>query len=338
MRLRLLLTSLLLLVLPTEAVALDAGPNDLYARVVDVGPGLCVVVKAPGGKHLVFDGGHWTGKHCRDGVRAVVGDAEEIDVMILSHSDADHIGNVPDILGEYRVRQIFRAGEIRPGTTWQNANNAIAEAAKHGATVINFLTMPLAPGTTFPLGDAVLTIVAGWTEWTEPGPTASEKVNALSIVAKLTYRGRSILLTGDTVGRRKDDDDSACKDAEAVMVQRHQTGTVSLKADVVQAPHHGGNNGSATCFIQAVAPTFVIFSAGHQHEHPTRRAAQRYLTNGVRLQNILRTDRSDDEPGTHWQEGRIAGCHDKRGDDDVEVVIRDNGTVEVAYRTPDGGC
>ncbi len=36
--------------------------------------------------------------------------------------------------------------------------------------------------------------------------------------------------------------------------------------------------------------------------------------------------------------GQIADCKDKKGDDDVEIVIRSNGTVEVEYRSDQDGC
>lgn len=332
-----LVLAALFLALPTGAAALDAGPNDLYVRVVDVGPGLCVVARIPGGMHLVYDAGHWQGKHCLEGVRAVV-TGGQIALMVLSHSDGGHIGNVPDILQAYRVRAIVRAGEPRFTTPiWRAANDAIAEAVKHGTTVINFLTAPIAPGTVFHLGDATLTFVPGWTELTERGPTASERLNAASIIAKLTYRGRSILLTGNPVGRPRGDPDSACTEAEAVMVQRHLAGT--LKADVIVARHHGGDNGSARCLIQAVDPTFVILSAGPRREHPTRGAAPRDRDRGVPEANIFRTNRADEELGTfEGKGGSITGCRDPRGDDDVEIVVRDNATMEVAYRTSDGGC
>jgi beta-lactamase superfamily II metal-dependent hydrolase len=330
---------LTLLLTPAVGFALEAGPNDAYVRVVDVGPGLCIVVKVPGPRHLVYDAGHWTGKHCVEAVREIVGSGE-IDLMIFSHSDSDHLGNAPDILEEYRVRYIIRAGDLRTTTTtWTTTNEAIAEAVKKGATVVNFLTAAFVPGTRIPLGDAVVTIVAGWSEWTEPGPTASERLNALSVVAQLTYRGRSVLFTGDTVGRRRGDPPAACKDAEAKMVQNHQTGQVSLKSDVIIAPHHGGDNGSSTCFVDAVAPTFVVFSAGSQHQHPSKGAAERYLAHGVQLQNMFRTDRGDDEDGPfEWKAGSIAGCQDGRGDDDVEIVIRGSGSLEVAYRHSGDGC
>jgi hypothetical protein len=53
---------LLLCAFVASAPALEAGPDDVYIRVVDVGPGLCVVAKIPSGHHLVFDAGHWDNK------------------------------------------------------------------------------------------------------------------------------------------------------------------------------------------------------------------------------------------------------------------------------------
>jgi hypothetical protein len=52
---------------------------------------------------------------------------------------------------------------------------------------------------------------------------------------------------------------------------------------------------------------------------------------------LFRTDRGDDEPGQFEWKGQMVtvGCVDKTGDD---VVIRQNGKVEVAYRSQDGGC
>ena len=91
-----------------------------------------------------------------------------------------------------------------------------------------------------------------------------------SIVVRIDYKGRSVLFTGDRVGKRLTDDDGACKDAEKVMVDRHTGGEVSIKADVLVASHHGGNNGSAACFIQAIDPQFVIFASRSAHQHPRR--------------------------------------------------------------------
>ena len=317
--------------------ALVMDDDDVYVRVVDVGPGLCVVVRAPGDHFMVYDAGHWNGRHCINAVRELV-TGDTIDLMVISHSDADHLGDGARILNEKRVMQTILAGEVRDTGSWNNLVDALADEVKDGGSVFNLQSVALVPGTTLPLGEAVVTLIAGWPRWTDPGPTDSERRNAISIVLRLEYRGRSVLFTGDTVGRRLTDDDDACKDAEKIMGDRHNAGQVSLKSDVLIAAHHGANNGNATCFIEAIDPQFVIFSAGHDHQHPTHNAATRFLNHGLAANRLFRTDFGDEEPGTfEWKVNSVSGCSDPAGDDDVEIALRAAGTVEVDYlRTPSG--
>ena len=47
----------------------------------------------------------------------------------------------------------------------------------------------------------------------------------------------------------------------------HDTGLAPMSSFVLIAPHHGADNASSTCFIRAVDPHWVIFPAGHAHEH-----------------------------------------------------------------------
>lgn len=329
-------------------MALEMEPEDVYVRVVDVGPGLCTVTRVPGPRFMVYDAGHWKGGRCLDAATELVGN-HEIDLLVLSHSDADHLGDGAALLKKFRVRQIWQTGDVRTTATWKKVNAAVGNEAAEQASVVNLATMTLAPGFTVPLGPATITFLAGWNRWTKTGgpagPSPSELLNAISIVVRLDYRGGSVLYTGDTVGRRLNDPDTACKDAEQIMVGRHDAGEVSLTSNVIIAPHHGGNNGSSTCYIQAVfadvpaESRYVVFSSGHDHQHPTAAAAARYLAAGAPLANLYRTDRGDDEAGAfEWKEGSVEGCVDDRGDDDVEIAIREDGSVEVDYRTADGSC
>lgn len=141
------------------------------------------------------------------------------------------------------------------------------------------------------------------------------------------------------IGRRLDDPPDACKDAEAVMVERHRSHVVSLASDVLVAPHHGGNNASSQCFLDAIDPLWVVYSAGHQHGHPTAGAVGRAREEDVPLERIFRTDLGDDEGDEdEWRDGAIEGCTDSRGDDDVELVIREDGTMRVEYVHQALGC
>ena len=106
-----------------------------------------------------------------------------------------------------------------------------------------------------------------------------------------------------------------------------------IESDVVIAPHHGANNGSSERFIEAVDPNYVFFSAGHRYDHPRRSTALRYLAQGVLEQNMFRTDLGDYEGPNEWDHGRIPGHRDGSGDDAVDILIRPNGDLQVAYQS-----
>ena len=321
-----------------RVLAYSQQTKELYARFIDVGGGLCVVAQTPEGKSLVFDAGHWTNTKCAEGVEHVLGPAGRIDLLILSHGDGDHIGNVPQILENHKVKTIIWTGDERTSKAWGRAATAIGEAAGRGTTVYSLQTHEIVPGETYNFGSAKLTLVTGWGEppWTE-GLSEGELSNFISIVAKLTYGERSLLLTGDTIGRNGSapNEDEQCSFAEGFMVE--SADQLPLKGDVLQAPHHGGKNGSSHCFIRAVQPDYVIFSSGHNHEHPRQATADRYIGEGVRNHAMLRTDRGDNELGPEWSEG-AGDCADQPGDDDIEVFIPVSGPVRVAYAGPDDPC
>ena len=319
--------------------AVETAPEDVYVRVVDVGAGLCVVVRAPGPAFMVYDAGPLSGEYCLRAVREIVGTAE-IELMILSHGDPDHIGEATAILEEYRARQIWRTGDQRTGMTWKSVNGAIGKETTEEATILNLATFHVPAKFSVPLGDARITFLGGSSEWDHPtGWSVDELHEILSIVVRLDYRGRSVLLTGDAIGRQLGSPPSTCTGADEELVERHNDGAISLDTDVVIAAKHGGDEGSTACLIAAATPTHVVFSAGHDHQHPTASAAQRFLDGGVPRANFYRTDRGDDEPGQlEWKEGSLVGCVDPRGDDDVEISLRDDGTIEVAYRLASEGC
>jgi beta-lactamase superfamily II metal-dependent hydrolase len=302
-------------------------------RFVDVGPGLCVIASFPGDQHLLYDAGHWFSRQCRAAADELVTD-KFIELVVISHSDADHLGELDDILSDHEAGTILITGEERPlrsrrtgnPTTYADAQSAIARETLTGASVLNLATTDIAPGHQFQLGDATVTFVNGWHEWdnvlSTPGrlPSKSERRNAISIVVRIDYGGRSILLTGDSVGRRlSDPDPNACRDSQRAMVA--SAVSVPVRADYMLSAHHGGDNGDASCLIAAVNPRYVIVSAGHDHEHPRASTVGRYLDHGIPAERIFRTDRGDDEGHEEWNESRIARCIDGRGDDTIEIHL-----------------
>jgi beta-lactamase superfamily II metal-dependent hydrolase len=172
---------------PIVSAALTAHPEDGYTRVVDVGSGLCVVIRAPGDHFMVYDAGHG-GQHCISAVTELV-NTQTIDLSRNSHSDADHLGDAARILEESAVQLTLLAGAPRGTAVWNRLITALAAEVTEGGSVHNLQSVPLVPGRTIPLGEATVTLIAGWKEWTGAGPTASERRNAISVVVRLDRPG-----------------------------------------------------------------------------------------------------------------------------------------------------
>lgn len=327
---------LIAILISSQSYALENENGAVFVRIIDSGAGLATITSMPGGYYMVYDAGHWNGKtETMQGISSVIPEGEEIDLLILSHGDSDHIVAVPNILGKYKVKTIIRGGLERQTNTWTNADKAIKSAENSGETkVINLKRDHLPFGSKFNFGETLITFVSGFyappVEWGIKGKTSGEFRNAGSIVIQLSYKGKSILYTGDAVGRDIGDPAGTLIATEKFMVDNADT--IGIDSDVLIAPHHGGDNASTEGFIKSVSPTFVIFSAGHEYKHPRKTTAKRYLDYGVSLKKIFRTDLGDDEGVDEWDEGRILGNIDGRGDDDVDILIRENGEVVVDYR------
>lgn len=325
----------LLLCVPAHG-ELVHGPDDVYIRVVDVGAGLCCVVRMPGDKYMIYDAGYK--EVALDDILEIIPEDSEIELLVLSHSDADHIGAVDEILDYYTVKTVLRSGNERTTQAWTAANNAIkTEKNLEGCMDINLSKWEFPPGATYKFGDVFVTMVCGFglppKEWGLK--KGSETNNGGSIVIRLWYDGSSVLFCGDAVGRHLKVTGEQCIGTEKYMVD--MSDVITIDSDVIIAPHHGSDGGNSKRFIKAVSPEYVIFAAGHKHQHPTAKAAKRYLDCGIDVANIFRTDLEDDEkkpnkPYLEWTHGRKKDHKDKSGDDSVDIVLRKGGGVDVDYR------
>jgi competence protein ComEC len=317
----------------------DAGLSQepgFFMRVLDTGQGLCCILRFPtdsGPKFVVYDAGR-NERLALEGIRQIAPLGSEIEWMVLSHTDADHIAAADELLGAYTIRKIVWPENPRTTKAWREADAAIGLAALGGRSVRYRAEDPeCSPGKSYPLGVGRIVFVCGFDrplpEWGF-APSSSEYQNAGSVVIRAIYKGKQVLLTGDAVGRKIGGPPEECLATEKLMVDR--SGTISIRADVLVAAHHGGDNGSSLRFLQKVKPRFVVFSAGRGHEHPRADTVTRILGAGILPQNCFRTDREDDEGHLEWNLGRLAGHKDPSGDDDVDVNISPQGVVRVQYR------
>lgn len=314
-------------------------------RILDVGAGHCALIKLPGDKYVIFDAGSdktLDGNRTLAQIKEYIPAGSVIELFVLSHTDADHINGAEQVIRDYQVKKLLWTGYDRSmlggnRTVALNRLHAIIPQRQQMENInLHERDSSLVPGDHFNIGSARFTFLCGFGEppadWT--GLDDAEKLNGVSIVMKLSFAGNSILFTGDAVGRHRDDEEDALLATESFLVEH---AAAHLPSTIVLAPHHGAKNGSSTSFVQHVNPETVIFPAGHEHRHPTKRTAELYLQ-FTTSDRMFRTDRGDDEGADEWNFGRCTGCRDRYNDDNIQVQLRGNGTYRVYYMTPDGSC
>ena len=328
----------------------------LEIRVVDVGPGLCTLIRLPNGKYVVYDTGHkqWTGQMPLQQISSFIPKGSEIEMMVLSHNHADHMGGAAQVIKNYTVKKVVWPGYYEPAVSEQGPTSmnqrflkALAEAP-YPIEEVNLFERDsvITPGTTVKIAGADFIFLCGfgkpmdsWLEDLKGTGMKGERINSVSIVMKLVYSGNSVLFCGDAVGRDRGGPEDQLIATESFLLEKAKQ---YLKSTIVISPHHGADNGNSTAFVNAVAPQRVVFSAGHEYNHPTTNAANRFLK-FVEAAHIFRTDRGDDEredgeTDYEWSHTRIAGCIDELGDDDIHITLHANGKYNIEYVNAEDPC
>jgi competence protein ComEC len=221
--------------------------GEAWITALDVGQGLAVVVRTAG-RTLLYDAGPAYGAEADSGGRIVVpmlrgAGVTRLDVMVVSHEDADHLGGALTVLETLQVQSL--ASSLPPG----HALNALVPDAlrcsagrrwEWDGVRFEFLHPPV-----------------GW---------EAARRNNQSCVLRVEAGGAAMLFTGDIE-----------RLTESLLVQKN------VKADVLLVPHHGSRTSSSEDFIRAVAPRWAIVPSGYRNRfgHPARDVLARYDGAGV---------------------------------------------------------
>jgi competence protein ComEC len=245
----------LALVAPAFAVsAPQPRLGEAWISTLDVGQGLAVLVQTAG-HALLYDAGPAYGAESDSGGRVVLPllrarGVRALDALVLTHDDADHVGGAQTVLESVPVHAVLSS--LRPA---------------HGLHALAPSVRPCRAGTRW-LWDGVAF------ELLHPPARVAARKNDSSCVLRIRAQGGSTLLTGDI---------------ERASEQALVAARAALRSDVVLVPHHGSATSSSAQFIDAVAPTFAIASAGYRSRfgHPRPEVLARYRAAGA---TVLRTD------------------------------------------------
>jgi len=334
-----------------SSFAIAPGLDSVSVRVIDVDNGLCTIIRLPGHKYVIYDAG---GLNTADGsqswaaMKKFLPEGSTVEMMILSHMDGDHIVAASQAIRGYHIRKVIWGGYDRKidgsNATETGAFQRLKAALREKNAETESVNLHERDSVIYPGGDVNISgvhfkLLCGFgkplPEW-HLTSDAAERLNGVSIVMKMIYGTNSVLFTGDALGRRKDDPESACIATEKFLVDHVGD---DLKSTVMFSPHHGAENGSSTPFLDKVKPEYIIIPAGHVASflHPRKTTCLRYL-NYVTADHILRTDRGDDQGPKEWDYLRIPGCKDGAGDDDIQIYLRSDNQYHVYYLNPVNVC
>lgn len=229
--------------------------GEMTVHFLDVGQGSAVLFQI-NNQVMVFDGGS------REASSYVVAylkklAIDQVDVMISSHYDADHLNGLVGILHAFPVRQVFDADYTTDTRVYQSFKTFIRD---HSIPE----SVPEA-GQSFPIGDATVTFIAS-----ESYGHLDENDDSLAV--RVEFGQTKFVIMGDSTA-----------DAELQMLSQ------DLAADVYFAAHHGSNGSNSTALLNKVAPDFIVISCGADNDygHPGEHALNRIQASGAEL---YRTD------------------------------------------------
>ncbi len=239
-------------------------PSDaLVLSFIDVGQGDSTLVQSGGESYLVDAGRPGEGPEVVDFLRSR--GVEELDGIVATHPDADHIGGMPEVLDAFPVEEVYVSGTAS-GTSTQAAFRSGVEEA--GAE-----TMEVSSGDEMTWGGSQVTVLS-------PPAGGFDESNEDSVVTLLEHgpEDTRALLTGD-----------AGAEAEEYMSQGAETGPVA----VLKVGHHGSDTSTSPLFVNSFQPHVGVVSVGEENDygHPTPDVMSRLQRAGA---ETFRTDRRGD--------------------------------------------
>jgi competence protein ComEC len=201
----------------------------------------------------------------------------QIDLLMLSHRDSDHVGGAASLLAGHAVRAL--------STSLEAEHPLLVDAAR------GLPHTPCRAGQRWDWDGVQFELL-------HPAPDDvpfAVKPNAVSCVLRVVdAQGRSLLVTGDIEAPQ-----------EAALLRR--TGA-ALASTMLVVPHHGSRTSSTAAFLDAVQPSVAVVQAGYRSRfgHPAPDVLARYAERGIA---VVRTDSCG---AWLWHDGAAACTRDVR--------------------------
>ncbi len=287
---------------------MEFADGELSIHMLDVGQGDCLLILFPDGKDMIIDCANYNNTkdiktETLNYLDRYVTD-RELDYMMLTHCDSDHVYFMDEVIDRYQIKNIYMPNVLAEpdSETWK------AEVAKLDDELLARFTDPdtissacyaefFCAALTEPDCNVVLNVDdnentnnividgEGYS-FTFYCPTKeyyrttnlnnAEKKNAISPIGVLEYKEFRIVFTGDSNELN-----------EPTFVRRIGG---KLDCDLLKVGHHGSETSSTEEFLDAITCEYAIISCnayGNKFDHPRQATLDRLI---ARKTAIYRTD------------------------------------------------
>jgi competence protein ComEC len=281
-----ILSALTTIAIVLAGIIFNFQSNQLKVVFLDVGQGDSILIQQ-GSKQILIDGGP-DGKKVMEKLGEYVPFWDRnIEVVIATHPDEDHISGLTDVMENYSISEVIDNGVSSNSQIYKKYEDIIS--SKNINHIEGKVGMEIKIGS-----DAKLDILSpdGTQEKNSPKDT-----NLSSIVSKLTYQNHTFLFTGDFTAEGElaflGNPTINFKNGTAVAGINTLNSTINLKADVLKIGHHGSKYATSNEFLDAVKPSEAVISVGknNRYGHPNAEVLNKLLEHKV---NIKRTDEIGD--------------------------------------------
>jgi len=241
-------------------VSVTLRADTLSVHVLNVGDGDSIVVELPeeGGvrSHVVVD--------CKRGDKTIeylrrLG-ATRLELVVATHPHADHINGLAAVMKEYPgagIEQFWDSGFRHNSDPWYDLVKYV-----QGRPEVQFVR-PTSGMTTFMSGVEV-TVLAPSISLRNRYDTYGVNINNSSIVLKLTYRDKSIVLAGDAQleswGKVTEEFPHFEKTSNPAQHIKVEKDFLPLKCSFLKVSHHGSKHGTALEVIEKLKPNIAAIS------------------------------------------------------------------------------
>jgi len=248
-----------------------AYPPALKVWILDVGQGDSIFIKTPQNNDILIDGG--PDKKVLEELGEILPFWDrKIDLVILTHPNADHLNGLVEVIKRYKVRNILEpvsCYNIPAYLQWKKIieeKNITKITAQQGEKIIL---------------DSGITMHILW----PPYKTCEEidDINNVSVVAQLSYKNIDFLFTGDATSEVENGLAFFCSDSDIKECQK------SFRIEFLKVAHHGSRYSSPKNFLEKIKPLVSLISVGknNSYHHPHQETLKRLKEIGSR---VLRTD------------------------------------------------